>query len=139
MSLYILDTDVLTLYAHGDANVTRQVFAHATDELAIAVISAQEMIEGWLGFIKRQTQPDRIARGYYEFARTVTFLGSFTILPYRETTMSSFQNLRSLRLNVGNNDLRIAAIVLEHGAVVVTRNVRDFGRIPGVTAENWVA
>jgi tRNA(fMet)-specific endonuclease VapC len=34
-------------------------------------------------------------------------------------------------------DLCIAAIVLEHQAIVVTRNVRDFGRVPNLVVEDW--
>jgi tRNA(fMet)-specific endonuclease VapC len=139
MSLYVFDTDVLTLYDHGDLNVTRRVIAHATDELATTVISVQEIVEGWLGYVKRQTRPDQIAHGYEELADVIPFLACFTILPYRQSSITRFDHLRGLRLNVGTNDLRIAAIALEHGAVVVTRNLRDFGRIPGITAENWAA
>jgi tRNA(fMet)-specific endonuclease VapC len=34
-------------------------------------------------------------------------------------------------------DLRIAAIAMEKQAIVITRNCRDFGRIPGLKFEDW--
>lgn len=44
-----------------------------------------------------------------------------------------------MKLNVGNMGLRIAAIVLEEGGVLVARNARDFRRVPGLTIEDWSA
>lgn len=35
-------------------------------------------------------------------------------------------------------DLRIAAIALFHGLIVVTGNIKHFLRIPGLNYENWV-
>jgi tRNA(fMet)-specific endonuclease VapC len=45
--------------------------------------------------------------------------------------------LKALRLNVKKMDLRIAAIALENSAIVVTRNLRDFQRVPGLMVEDW--
>lgn len=59
------------------------------------------------------------------------------MLTYTKADMARFRELKALRLNVGPNDLRIAAIALGYGAMVVTRNMRDFERIPGLRCEDW--
>jgi tRNA(fMet)-specific endonuclease VapC len=50
---------------------------------------------------------------------------------------SRHRDLLRRRLNVAGNDLRIAAIALETGAGVVTRNLRDFNRVAGLQCEDW--
>lgn len=51
--------------------------------------------------------------------------------------MIRYDGLRTQKLNVGANDLKIAAIALEHGLIVVTRNQRDYDRVPALVTENW--
>ncbi len=63
--------------------------------------------------------------------------GRFVVLSFPETAILRFEQLRSLRLNVGLMDLRIAAIALENSLTIVTRNQRDFGRVPGLAIVDW--
>jgi tRNA(fMet)-specific endonuclease VapC len=47
MSLYVLDTDILSMLQDGNATVTQRVSQHSPDEIKITVISVEEQISGW--------------------------------------------------------------------------------------------
>lgn len=47
MSLYVLDTDTLTLYREGDPAVCRNVLRHLTDDVATTIINVEEQLSGW--------------------------------------------------------------------------------------------
>jgi tRNA(fMet)-specific endonuclease VapC len=42
-------------------------------------------------------------------------------------------------LMIGTMDLRIASIVLAHDATLLSANLSDFRRVPGLKAEDWSA
>jgi tRNA(fMet)-specific endonuclease VapC len=58
-------------------------------------------------------------------------------LTYDEPAIDRFQELRNQKVKIGRMDLRIAATVLEHRSVLVTRNVRDFKQVPRLQIEDW--
>jgi tRNA(fMet)-specific endonuclease VapC len=137
MRLFVLDTDVLTLYYRGEPVVVRGVDARPPSDLAITVMTVDEQLTGWYSLTRRARQPDEIARAYAHLADAVVRLARWRILPYTESAIARAAQLKTLRLNVGLMDLRIAAIALEYGAVIVTRNRRDFSRVPGLSVEDW--
>ncbi len=137
MSLFVLDTDQLTLYYHGHPVVVQRVDARASAELAISVMTVDEQLTGWYTLVRQARQPAQVARAYAHLADAVGRLAKWRILPYTEPAIARVAKLKALRLNVRIMDLRIAAIALEFGAVVVTRNRRDFGRVPGLGVEDW--
>ena len=51
--------------------------------------------------------------------------------------LRQYEDLKKQKLNVAKIDLRIAAIVLHSDGILITRNQRDFVRIPGLRIEDW--
>lgn len=137
MSVFVLDTDILSLWQHGHATVTQQVSAHATDELAITIITVQEQLDGWHTRLARAKVRKQIADLYQRLADTVRFLSRVTILPFPEEAIEQFEELQTHKLNIGKMDLRIAAIVLQRRVTLVTRNTQDFARVSSLTMEDW--
>jgi hypothetical protein len=47
MSLYLLDTDMVSLFQHGHAKVCAQVANHSPADIGITVITIEEQLSGW--------------------------------------------------------------------------------------------
>ncbi len=137
MSLWVLDTDIMTLYQHGHLVVVQRVLAHSVADLSISVISVEEELTGWYTKLRQVHKRDELAHAYERLAEAVPFFARFQILPFTEAAIIRYEGLRKAHRNIGKNDLRIGAIALENGAVLVTRNARDFGRVQGLTIEDW--
>jgi len=74
--------------------------------------------------------------GDHERARWEAVMAGFEVLPCGvEVAWAYARAYRHLRANgtlIGANDLWIAATARAHDQAVVTRNVRDYNRVPGV-------
>jgi tRNA(fMet)-specific endonuclease VapC len=137
MALYVLDTDILTFYQLGNATVCEQVAKHSSNDLAVTIISVEEQLSSWYTLRRRVKKRQQIAYAYERFTDNVRFLSRLKIISFSEPAIERFENLLAMKLQVKAMDLRIAAIALESQATVVTRNLRDFKRIPDLTVENW--
>ena len=64
------------------------------------------------------------------------------VLPLDETVSIHYgkirQHLQAKGKPIGNNDLWIAAHALANTLILVTNNVAEFERVPGLRVENWV-
>jgi tRNA(fMet)-specific endonuclease VapC len=132
MSLYVLDTDTLTLFEEGHSAVLQRIGAHPAAELAITVLSVEEQLSGWYSRLRQAKDPARLALAYRRLARTIRFLSGLRILDFDESAILEYTQLQKKKLKVRKMDLRIAAVVLQHKAVLVSRNLQDFQRIPGL-------
>jgi tRNA(fMet)-specific endonuclease VapC len=83
----------------------------------------------------------RSARPGQTLSQVQTFCGPFLSLPFDDRAAAEYARIRAHLASLGNvigpNDLMIAAIALAHGLTLVTHNVAEFRRVPGLTVEDW--
>lgn len=137
MSLYVFDTDHLSLYQTGHACVLQNLMRRVQDQLALTVISVEEQLSGWQTALRKTRDDVRRAEVYRRMALAIESLAGWMVLLLSLPAMVRHAQLLRQHLNVGSNDLKIAAIALDRGGKIVTRNARDFGRIPGLIWEDW--
>ncbi len=140
MSLYIIDTDHISLVLEGNQAVASRIDAVASD-VAIAIITVQEVFNGWVVKINNRSESDNIVKLYTKLWTTQEFFKGVTILNFDDVAYSCYKRL--LRENPQLNkkrlhkDLRIGAIALSVNAIMVTRNFKDFSQIPSLVLQNW--
>jgi len=138
MSRYLLDTDMLSLFQQGHPTVVGRVNRTPVADLIICTITLLEQMHGWQTALNRARDARQLARAHeLVVVRLLPAWRSFTVLAMTELAILRFEHLRTLRLNIGQMDLRIGAVALESGLIVATRNLRDFQRVPGLTCEDW--
>jgi tRNA(fMet)-specific endonuclease VapC len=94
MSLFVLDTDTLTLYYRGDTTVVRNIQARAPADLAITVMTIDEQLTGWYTLTRRDRQSVEIAQAYANLADSVVRLSKWRVLPYTESAIASVAQLK---------------------------------------------
>lgn len=94
-------------------------------------------MSGWYTQLRQAKRPERLAWAYRRLAQNVRFLSRVRILDFDEAAIARYDDLRQQKLKIGKTDLQIAAVALQNNATLVTANVRDFKRIPGLRVEDW--
>jgi len=137
MTLYILDTDHASLFQREYPRVTARVGEKPPEQLAVTIITVEEQLRGWLAQIKRASLAHARVKAFAGLKKTVQYFNTIQILDYDIGAESQFTNLRHQRIRIGSQDLRIAAIALATGSILVTRNRSDFEKVPGLIIEDW--
>ncbi len=129
---YLLDTDTLVFYLRGRDDVRQKLLSVPFGELCTSSVCIGEL---YYGAAKSQRRAERRA----EVDR---LRGLLTSLPLSNAETERFGALKASLENRGERladaDLMIAATALEHNLVVVTGNLRHYGRVGGLQIENWI-
>lgn len=129
-----IDTSVLIEHERGRVNLEQHLAGREQEEFFLSVITASELLYG----VHRATDPNVHAR---RSAFVEAVLGRFPLLPVDLTIARAHARLWAGLMAegrlIGPHDLWLAATCLAHGLTMVTANVREFARVPGLAVESW--
>ena len=138
--MVFLDTDHMSLIQRGGTEgqrIRQRLRALPLDDVATTIVSYEEQMRGWLARLARTTTQERQGFDYSELKKLLQSYCSFAIMDYNAEAAAEFQRLLSLKLHMGTMDMKIAAITPANNAVLLTRNMTHFERVPGLQAEDW--
>ncbi|MBL8029595.1 MAG: type II toxin-antitoxin system VapC family toxin [Fibrobacteres bacterium] len=125
----IIDTSVLIQFERKGSNISEFVKQHEKEEMFLSVITASELLHG----VHRATDAGIKAN------RLAFVEGIIAAIPIIEIDLAVsrlhsqlWSDLSKTGQIIGAHDLWIAATCLAHGYMLVTSNVREFKRIPGL-------
>lgn len=140
--MILLGTDHLSVLAYPESRQGELLFSRLVgspdQSFAMSIISAEEQMRGWLAEIRRSRDSRKQVLAYDRLLKLVDFWKQWRILPFDERAAAQFEGLRSQRIRVGAQDLRIAAVAQIHGARLLSANLRDFQQVPNLAVENWL-
>jgi tRNA(fMet)-specific endonuclease VapC len=128
----LLDTNVCVAFLRGrDQGVRDALLAKSPAEMALCSVVRAELLYG----ARRSDHVEDNLRRLSEFFRPLRSLSFDDAAADRYALVRA--QLEREGTVIGGNDLMIAAIALAHDAILVTRNQREFRRVPGLRLEEW--
>lgn len=138
--MWLLDTDHLSILERGGSTaLTLQLRLGQVQakQLGTTIINYEEQMRGWMSRVAQAKTPQKLVEAYARLQQHVEAFRDTQIAAYDEQATHEFERLRQLR--IGTKDKRIAAICLARGDTLLTRNLKDFNKVPGLRAEDWSA
>jgi tRNA(fMet)-specific endonuclease VapC len=129
--MFVLDTNTLVYFFRGEGSVAGRLLATPPALIAVPTLVVYELETGIaksMDRVKRRGQLDALLRVVH-------------VLPFGVEEAKAAAGVRA-KLEaqgtpIGPIDTLIAGVALAHRGVLVTRNVREFGRVEGLATEDW--
>jgi len=132
MLKYLLDTNIVIYVIKQRPVEALEIFNRHQGRMAISSITLAELVHG----AEKSSDVSR------NIAVVEDFVSRLAVLAYDDKAAWQYGNIRATLEKVGQpigvNDLHIAAHARSNGLTLVTNNLREFERVPGLLLENWV-
>src|ERR1700733_10952900 len=138
---FLLDTDHISMLQKQSGPECAALMARLAQvrraDLAFCIVSFHEQVLGCNTYLAQAKTSADVEHGYRMFNRVLSAFAAAQVLPFDSNASLAFDGLVAQRVRIGTMDLRIASIALSQGLAVLTRNRRDFGKVPGLVIDDW--
>lgn len=132
MLQYMLDTNICVYVIKNYPPKLRAKFNNVAEQLCISSITLAELAYG----------AEKSARRLENLQAIEQFVARLDVLEFSTKAAAHYGQIRAALERtgkiVGSHDMLISAHARAEGLTVVTNNMREFRRIPGLRTENWV-
>ena len=132
MLQYMLDTNICIYVIKNRPTELRQQFNRLAEHICISAITLAELYYG----------VEKSSRRIQNLQAVEQFVARLEALPFSVEAAAHYGQVRAELERggwpVGPHDMLIGAHARSVGLIVVTNNLREFERIPGLRTENWV-
>jgi tRNA(fMet)-specific endonuclease VapC len=139
--VFLFDTDHVVIMQGQSPGPRDAIFdriaAFSLDDFYVSIVTFHEQAVGWQAYLNRERKPELIVRAYAELANLLKEYMLVQLAPFDQAAAEKFQELRKNRIRIGTMDLRIASIALVNDYTVLSRNLIDFEKVPGLKVEDW--
>ena len=129
--MFVLDTNTVIYFFRGEGQVGEHLLATPPADVAIPSVALYELEVGARGAQNAATRLMKLDR----------FIETITVLPFGQAEAAAAAEIRVvLAANgtpIGPQDTLIAGTALVAKGTLVTRNHREFARVPGLTIVDW--
>lgn len=134
---YLLDTNAVIAVLKNQPGSVRARLRRVSVKGASISISSVVLFELWYGVARSDRRRENAER------LRVFLSGAINVVPFDDEDAKTAGDLRAelegVGTPIGAYDLLIAAQALRIGATLVTANVSEFGRVPGLVWQDWTA
>jgi tRNA(fMet)-specific endonuclease VapC len=141
--MVILDTDHLSLVHFPESaaavRILARLFSMGIQQVTTTIVTYEEQTRGWLKEIAGAKDLSREIEAYRRLNRNLDGFRAVHVLDFDALAADEFQRLRQMKIRIGTMDLKIAAITLVRDATLLSGNLRDFKKVPGLKVEDWTS
>ena len=131
MLKYMLDTNIVIYTVKNKPIRVKEAFKKHDGQMCISSVTFGELIYG----AEKSSQPEK------NLAVIEGLTARLVVLPFDEDAASHFGQLRAELAKsgkiIGPYDMMIAGHARSSGLILVTNNMGEFERVPGLRLDNW--